>query len=312
LRNGILSLFMLCLAWVSAGCGPAGTDVQPRAAQLQRHTVDVDGQPLALWEKRPQGPQEPLGAIVFLHGRTWSALPDFDLQLPGESRSVMDALVAEGYATYALDLRGYGESPRDATGWLTPDRAADDLNVVLKWVREHSGLDEPPYLFGWSMGSTVSQLAVQRQPNLVSGLILFGYWKDPDEQIPASEAPQAPERLTNTAEAAASDFILPDAISQQAIDAYVEASLAADPIRVDWKDLDQYNALAPEAVTVPTLLLQGEHDPFALTEPHSRLFSRLGHPDRRWVVIPGGSHAAILEDTLPLAVAATVDFMNRP
>ena len=35
----------------------------------------------------------------------------------------MDQLAAKGWAAYALDLRGYGGTKRDATGWNTPDRA---------------------------------------------------------------------------------------------------------------------------------------------------------------------------------------------
>ena len=78
-----------------------------------------------------------------------------------------------------------------------------------------------------------------------------------------------------------------------------------------WQDTDQFNALDPALVRVPTLLLQGEHDPLAKTEAHARLFSRLGHADRQWVIIPGGTHAAILEDTLPRVVEALVGFMER-
>lgn len=284
------------------------------APELMRHTIDVDGQPLAMWSKRPDESKNIRGVIVFLHGRTWSALPDFDLQVPGEKRSVMDALVEKGYATYALDLRGYGESPRDDTGWLTPDRAAEDLAAALRWVHEQStnaGLEERPYLFGWSMGSTVAQLCVQRHPELVSGLVLFGYWKDPDKDLPHVDTPDEPGRRPNTKENAASDFIRPEIISQKAIDAYVAAALKADPIRVDWKDTDQFNALDPALVRVPTLLLQGENDPLAKTEAHARLFGRLGHADRQWVIIPRGTHAAILEDTLPLVVNALVGFMER-
>jgi len=36
--------------------------------------------------------------VLLIHGRTWSGRPDFDLQVSGESRSFMDALVAQGYA----------------------------------------------------------------------------------------------------------------------------------------------------------------------------------------------------------------------
>ena len=147
--------------------------VSPAQAQevdLQRHTVEVDGHPVALWEKSPTNPN---GTIVLIHGRTWSALPDFDLQVPSEDLSLMDGLVAKGYATYAVDLRGYGGTPRDETGWLTPDRAARDMVGILQGVRERTG--DTPALFGWSYGSMVAQLTAQRAGHLVDALMLFGY-----------------------------------------------------------------------------------------------------------------------------------------
>jgi len=133
------------------------------AADLERHTVIADGHPLALWEKSAPGATQ---AILLVHGRTWSALPDFDLQVEGEDLSLMDGLVAAGYAVYALDLRGYGETPRDETEWLTPNRAADDVAVVVAWIAAAGDWSMRPHLFGWSMGSTISQLAVQRHPDL--------------------------------------------------------------------------------------------------------------------------------------------------
>ena len=38
-----------------------------------RHTVMSDDHPMALWEKSHDDPK---GIILFVHGRTWSALPD--------------------------------------------------------------------------------------------------------------------------------------------------------------------------------------------------------------------------------------------
>src|ERR1700689_4515256 len=95
-----------------------------------KHTVMADGHPLAVWEKKAANPK---GAILLLHGRTWSTLPDFDLQVPGEHRSLMDALVARGYSVYGLDLRGYGATPRDKTDWDTPNRSVEDLSAALAW-----------------------------------------------------------------------------------------------------------------------------------------------------------------------------------
>jgi pimeloyl-ACP methyl ester carboxylesterase len=249
---------------------------------------------------------------LLVHGRTWSALPDFDLQVPGENRSLMDALVAEGYSAFAVDLRGYGRSPRDDSGWMSPDKAAADVNAVLSWIDSQFHAPAKPVLLGWSMGATVSQLAVQSRPDLVSALVLFGYWFDSAAPIPLAPEPVEPPRRATTAENAASDFIAPGVITRKAIDAYVKACLAADPIRVDWRRLDQFNALDAAKVTVPTLLLQGEHDPLANTDAHARVFTHLGTAERRWIVIAGGDHAALLEDTQPEFVASVVEFIERP
>ena len=238
--------------------------------------------------------------------RDWSGRPDFDLQVPGEARSFMDALVAQGYAAYALDLRGYGATPRDATGFLTPTRAAADVAAALRLIGDR------PVLFGWSRGSMVSQLTSQRYPDTVGALVLFGYPADPDRKAPEQADPDAPARKPTTAEAAAEDFIAPGVISKRAIEAYVQAALAADPVRMDWRRDTEWNELAPEAVHVPVLLLQAELDPLAKTDAHARLFSRLGTVDRQWVVIPRGDHAALIEDTAPRLIAAIRAFVERP
>ena len=262
------------------------------SAELKRHTVTSDGHPIALWEKSAQNAQQ---AVLLVHGRTWSALPDFDLQVEGEDLSLMDGLVDEGYAVFAVDLRGYGETPRDDTGWLTPNRAADDVANVIVWISEHDDWQAKPHLFGWSMGSTISQLMVQRHPGKVASLTLFGYWRDVDGTIPADETGITPKRELNTAENAASDFITPGSISQAAIDAYVAAALEADPVRVDVRATDQYNALDGAKITVPTLVIAGEHDPLAPAANQAKLFLSLGTGHKQYVSVPGGDHSAFLE-----------------
>ncbi|MCH9681965.1 MAG: lysophospholipase [Deltaproteobacteria bacterium] len=249
--------------------------------------------------------------MVLLHGRTWSARPDFDLQVPGESRSLMDALVAEGFATYAVDQRGYGDTPRDDTGFITPDRAVADLAAVLEWVKARHPSLPSPTLVGWSLGSLVSQLTAQRHPGALSSVVLYGYPRDPDQTY-AARGPQKPARKATTAVAAAEDFLIPGAISQAAIDAFVAAALAADPVRADWRGNEQWNALDPAAVHTPTLVIHGEKDPYAPIANQAKLFSRLGTPDRAWIIIAGGDHAAHMENNGPRFVHAVVEFSRRP
>jgi alpha-beta hydrolase superfamily lysophospholipase len=285
----------------------------PTAATQQpiRHVVTADdGHPLTLWEKRPAAARR---TIVLLHGRTWSALPDFDLQVPGHPVSLMDALVAHGYAVYALDARGYGGTPRDSSGWLSPDRAVADAITICRWVASTSKVAGAPVLFGWSYGSVVAQLAAQRAPDAMSALVLFGHFGFPSP-IPLDTMRGPAPRTPTTAAAAGEDFISPAATDSAVRDAYVRAAIAAQPIRPDWRNVTQFGALDPTAVHVPTLEIMGERDPIANRAPggEAAFFGRLGTGDREFVVLPGVDHAAFLENQRPRFVEALIDFLDRP
>ncbi|MDO9478698.1 MAG: alpha/beta fold hydrolase [Pseudohongiella sp.] len=278
---------------------------QINAAELTRHTVVADGHPMALWEKSVPDPK---GHILLHHGRTWSSLPDFDLQVPGEELSLMDGFNAMGFSVWALDARGYGGTARDSSGWHTPDRAARDMAIVLDWLQARNG--EKTHVWGWSYGSMVAQLTAQRHPQAFRSVTLFGYPTDPDVEVPNdSNGGEAPKRPT-TAEAAASDFIVAGAISQHAIDTFVAAALAADPVRADWNQLHEWNELDGARLTVPVLLLQAEFDPLANTDAHARLFVSIPNANKQWVVLAGGAHAALLETPRARLIKASVDFMQ--
>lgn len=287
---------------------PAALPAASRAA-VRHEVAATDGHRLALWEKRPAAPR---GAILLLHGRTWSSLPNFDLQVAGEQRSLMDALVARGYAAYALDLRGYGATPRDATDWLTPDRAVSDVAAALDWIRRRDrAAADGPVLLGLSRGAMVSAVVAQWHPDKLSAVVLLGFAADLDQIQPPTPSDRSPAKQPNTAAAAGSDFITPGAISRQAVDAFIAAALAADPVRADWRDEDQFNAFDPAAVKVPTLLIHGERDPLAAVAKQAKLFTRLGTGDREWVILPGADHAAHLEDSQARLVGAVIGFIER-
>ena len=279
------------------------------AQQQAAHKVLSDGHAIAVWEKSPATPR---GSIVLVHGRTWSGQPDFDLQVPGEQLSLMDGLVAAGFATYAIDLRGYGGTPRDSSGWLSPNLAATDLAQVLAWVaQQHPSLDKP-HLFGWSYGALVSQLTVQQQPTLAQTLTLFGYPLRPGISGDGQPSPQTPPAKANTASNAASDFIVPGSISPRAIEGFVQAALKADPIRTDWRELHQWQHLNPKRIAVPTLLLEAEFDPLALDDVHAEFFSQLNVSDKQWSRLPGGDHAAFMESPRAAFLEIMLSFMQRP
>jgi len=223
--------------------------LQPVLAQTEpiEHTIEVDGHPMALWEKSVP---EPKGHILLHHGRTWSSLPDFDLQVPGEELSLMDGFNTLGYSVWALDARGYGKTPRDNTGWNTPDRAALDLAGVLDWLLARNG--EASHVWGWSYGSMVAQLTAQRHPEAIASVTLFGYPTDPDAVVPEDG----------------------------------------------------------EQLALPTLLLQAEFDPLADTDAHARFFAKIANPNKQWIVLAGGDHAALLETPRAKLIKSTIDFIE--
>ena len=272
-----------------------------------RHAVMSDDHPMALWEKSHDDPK---GIILFVHGRTWSALPDFDLQVDGEELSLMDGMLVQGYGTYAVDLRGYGETPRDTTQWLSPTKAATDVINVTRWISERHQ-NTPIHVFGWSYGSVISLLATQADPSNIASLTLFGFWLDLDADVVKDPSNKSLERRINTSKAAASDFIVQGSISQRAIDGYVEAALAADPVRVDWRNEYEFLSIDPSQIDVPVLLMQGEFDPIAPTTLQAKLFSRLNTADKSWVVVSGGDHAAFMEAPRPYFIRAFSDFIDR-
>lgn len=305
----IIRLSTLALAFATTLVTSQSAPAQ-RTAPPERHEVRTDdGHTLTLWSRRPAGAAR--GAVLLLHGRTWSALPNFDLQVRGARVSLMEELAARGYAAYALDQRGYGATPRDRSGWLTPDRAEDDAALVLDWIAaQPGGGGGRPALLGYSRGAMTAMLTAQRNADKLSSLVLYGFPMDLAVRVRPPAEPRRPPRAATTAEGAGEDFISPESTAAGVKDAYVRAAVASDPVRVDWRREGQFNALDPAALRTPTLLLNGDRDPYVAEARLPRSFARWAAVDRWWIVLANADHAAHLERT-DAFVQAVVSFIER-
>ena len=281
---------------------------QVSATSLNEFQVTmVDGHKVTVYSRIANNPK---ATILLIHGRTWSALPDFDLITPQEDLSMMNALASQGYAVYAVDLRGYGKTPRNANGWNVPNQAATDVSTVLDDIdRRHPNL-KGTSVFGWSYGSMVALLTAQQYPQKVKSLMLYGFPVDTEIELDDGPKNKLPPRKATTAKAAAEDFIIPGTISQHAIDAYVKASIKADPVRADWHQLGQWNQLDPTKVKVPTLLLQAEADPYMNMDADALFFKKLATKDKQWVILSNADHAALLESARFKLYQAVTSFME--
>jgi pimeloyl-ACP methyl ester carboxylesterase len=296
-----------CLAVAFAIMALARPIAADQAIPPQRFTVESDGHPLAVWARVPEMPR---GAVVLLHGRTWSSRPAFDLQVPGLQRSVLQSLADQGFAAYALDARGYGATPRDSTGWLTPARAADDAAAVLKWVAARHPSLAKPALVGWSLGGSIAHLTAMMSPSLLSALVFYGYAPDPQTIVEPLDAIERPLRLKNTRDAATADFLSPKVTPRKVIRAFVETALKTDPILVDWRNDEEF-AYDSSRIMTPTLVIYGERDPSIDPPTAKYFFSAIDTANKELIAIPRGDHCAHLEDTHDAWVAAIAGFLSR-
>ncbi|HEU5138580.1 MAG TPA: alpha/beta hydrolase [Bacillales bacterium] len=93
------------------------------------------------------------------------------------------ALVDEGYAVYANDHRGHGETAgkeenlgyfADENGW---ELVVDDLHELTKIAKEEQP-GVPVFLFGHSMGSFLSRRYIQKYGTELAGVVLSGTGAD--------------------------------------------------------------------------------------------------------------------------------------
>ena len=302
----VLAVSLRLAAAAPAQRGPQAAPAPPAAEHL---TVIVNALPMAVWARVPANPR---GAVLLLHGRTWSSIPDFDLQVPGLHRSVLASLADKGYAAYALDQRGYGATPRDATGYITPKRAAGDAIAVLNWIATRHPTLPKPALLGWSLGAATSHLAASISPGAMSAVILYGYAPNPDAEFAKGpDVPKEAPREKNVRESAGGDFISPAVTPRAVVTAFMDAAIKADPIHAEWKDEDTF-ICDSSRITVPALLMYGERDSGVDPEEAGKYFARIGNADKQLVVFAGADHVIQLEDTHDAFIAAIVNFLSRP
>lgn len=134
--------------------------------------------------------------VLFVHGAGTPAEVAFDVPQP--DYSWMLALARHGFATYAMDMTGYGRSTRPSVMNdrcnLSPEQQQelfgtrcapsfglaattmasdwDDLDAVVDFLRSRHAV-ERVHLVGWSQGGPRAAGYAQRQPGKVARLVLL-------------------------------------------------------------------------------------------------------------------------------------------
>ncbi len=134
-----------------------------------------DGTPVHVFRWLPSGGAEPKAVVQIAHGMA---------EHSARYERFAGVLTAAGYAVYANDHRGHGQTAghlsragifADRDGWAT---VVEDLYAVTRTIRdERPGL--PIFLFGHSMGSMLSRTYAIKHGAELAGLVLSGTGGDP-------------------------------------------------------------------------------------------------------------------------------------
>jgi pimeloyl-ACP methyl ester carboxylesterase len=234
--------------------------------------------------------------------------------------TAVTALIARGYHVVSLDLRGHGESgwPEDADYSL--NAFVFDLNAVMKT------LPRPPVVVGASLGGVIGLLAVGEQRNAAAGLVLVDIAPDMNRQGAAN--------ITGFMSAYPNGFATVEEAAE-AVAAYLphrprpkESSGLRKNLRVGpdgrfywhWDPRLTERAPVPMAeiaarmsqaarhVTVPTLLVRGEHSEL-ISEQAMESFRTL-LPRAEYVDVKGARHM-VAGDENSRFNQAVLDFLAR-
>ncbi|WP_332897242.1 alpha/beta fold hydrolase [Haladaptatus sp. CMSO5] len=246
---------------------------------------------LTYYEEVGDGPP-----LVFIHG----AIVDHNQWTPQ-----VDAL-SDVFRTIVYDVRGHGRTGGSATDAYSIDLFADDLDALITALNL-----EKPILSGHSTGGCIAQVYAARYPDKISGLILAdtfmpelltrGEWFQRSVMLKATIPPV---RLIGYERVEKAMVWFQERLSAGASGNYenIEQLRRAGPKMETNEFAKVIRAVASfhetnidfSAITVPTLVLYGEHEPPFLRRHAPKLGAEIANAVVREV--PGAGHASNLDN----------------
>lgn len=242
-----------------------------------------------------------VGLAVRDHGSGSPAL--LFLHYWGGSSRTWQMVIRHLSATYrcvSYDHRGWGESNAPAQGY-DMSHLATDAEGILRALNLESYL-----LVGHSMGGKVAQLLASRRPAGLQGLVLVAPAPPTPQSIPES-AREAQLHAYDNRETVLQTIaflthkLLDEPLREQIIEDSLRGSI---PAKLAWPTAGAYEDISNEVskITVPTLILAGDHDPQdPLEQQRSEVLSRI--PGATLRVVENSGHLSPLEQPRQVAEA---------
>ena len=278
---------------------------------------------LFLWEKSAGAPTGKKGTVLFVHGSSMAGQPTFDLKVPGwPDSSVMDWFARRGYATWSVDMEGYGRSDKKRPINCDISNGADDLAAASEYI-EKTRKCGPLLVYGISSGALRAALFAQRHPERVKRLALDAMvWTGEGSPTLVERRKKLPEFAAKNRRPIDKAFIHsvfsrdhPGCADPEVVDAFAEQVCALDDSVPTGTYVDMCSKLPvvdPERITVPTIVMRGQWDGIASFEDLAKFFAKLPNPDKQLAVMPGISHASFQQKNWALVYHILMSFFSQP
>jgi pimeloyl-ACP methyl ester carboxylesterase len=276
---------------------------------------------LFLWEKTTSDRSN--GTILFVHGSSMASTPTFDLHVPGRpDSSVMDYFAQRGFATWCVDMEGYGRSDKHRDINCDISNGADDLAAASAYIEKTTGAG-PLLVYGISSGALRAALFAQRNPERVKRLALDAMvWTGEGSPTLEQRKKRLPEFRARNRRPMDKEFVYsifnrdhPGAAEDTVIEAFADAILALDDSVPTGTYVDMCANLPlvdPEKLTMPTIVMRGQWDGIASVEDLLAFFEKLPNPDKQFTVMAGISHASFQQKNYRLVYHILHSFFTQP
>jgi pimeloyl-ACP methyl ester carboxylesterase len=278
---------------------------------------------LFLWRKQAAPGVPPAGTLFFVHGSSMASQPTFDLQVPGRPySSAMDWFAAQGFDTWTMDNEGYGRSDKRRQINFDISNGADDLAAGSQYVLMHTGA-EKLLMYGISSGALKAALFTERHPERVAKLALDAFvWTGEGSPTLEQRRKKLPEFLAKNRRPIDRAFVHSifrrdhaGTADEATVNAFADAILSLDDSMPTGTYVDMCSRLPltdPRKITVPSILLRGEHDGIASLDDLLEFFKRLPNMNKQFSVMAGISHASFQQKNYMMVYHILHGFFTLP
>jgi pimeloyl-ACP methyl ester carboxylesterase len=289
---------------------------------IKRATPDGDID-LFLWQKKASTKVAFAGTIFFVHGSSMASQPTFDLSVKDRPwSSAMDWFAAQGYDTWTMDNEGYGRSSKHRNINSSISNGADDLATGSEYILGNTSAKKL-LLYGISSGALKAALFAERHPERVEKIALDAFvWTGEGSHTLEQRKKKLPEFLAKNRRPIDRPFVHsifqrdhPGTADDVTIEAFADAILTLDDSMPTGTYVDMCSKLPlvdPKKLTVPTIILRGEHDGIAGLDDLINYYKLLPNMNKQFSVMAGISHASFQQKNYMMVYHLLHSFYSLP